>query len=319
MSDILKMFGVVALLIHLSGCAALSWLQHDQPQLVVADAEHPIERIICVWRPAEGHGLDGLPCRGFAGQIFFFTRGVPTPVVANGEVQIFVFDDQGTPEEQTKPLHEFEFTQEAWTRLLQETQLGPAYSLFVPYTRKGQHEAHCALLVRLKPIDGPPATSDMAYVTLPGRKRPAELTEKASDLNSRRDGETDRPTETRTTTIRPPLPLASQLAKSAAERRVDTPRKLLHAAAARPISSARAAGLSSRRQSVSTPGLPRSPASASHSGMDAARMISSKDSRVEASGLPSPPDESGNTSLEAVQAEDEPPVKYFRLTPPVRE
>ncbi|NOX53663.1 MAG: hypothetical protein GXP27_04350 [Planctomycetes bacterium] len=319
MNDILKMIGVAALLIPASGCAALSWLQHDQPNLVLADAEHPIERIICIWQPAEGHGLDGLPCRGFAGQIFFFTRGVPTPVVANGEVQIFVFDDQGTPEEQTKPLHEFEFTQEAWTRLLQETQLGPAYSLFVPYTRQGQHEAHCALLVRLKPIDGPPVTSDMAYVTLPGRKPPLELNEKASNPNDLRDGETDRRSATRTTTIRPPLPLASQLAKSATERRSDTPKKLSHAAAARPISSTRAAGRSRGRQTVSAPALPKSPASSPRPDANAARMSNSKGSHVEASGLASTTDEAGSDSPVASEAEDQPPVKYFRLTPPVRE
>ncbi|HID23871.1 MAG TPA: hypothetical protein EYP14_15935, partial [Planctomycetaceae bacterium] len=234
MNGVVRLFGIAALLFLVPGCAALSWLHPDESDLVVADAQHPVERIICIWQPAEGHGLDGLPCRGFAGQIFFFTRGLPTPVVANGEVEIFVFDDQGSPEEQAKPVHEFEFTQEAWTALLQKTQLGPAYSLFVPYTRKGWHEAHCALLVRLKAVDGPTVTSDMAYVMLPGVRPPDRMAQHESHNQDAGDGGAVRQPAPRTATIRPSLPLAARLARSAGERRDEQPRKLSPRAQAKP-------------------------------------------------------------------------------------
>ena len=286
MNDILRMIGVASLLIQASGCAALTWFQHETANLVLADAQHPVERIVCIWQPAEGHGLDGLPCRGFAGQIFFFTRGLPTPVVANGEVEIFVFDDQGTPEEQTKPLHEFEFTPEAWTHLLHETQLGPAYSLFVPYPRKGRHEAHCALLVRLKPANGPMVASDMAYVTLPGVKKQVELTDQKSGGKAAGDTEAARQTATRTTTIRPSPSLAAKLAQAAAKR-PDRPPKMLSAAVpAKPISSTDEG--KSQNRSTSPAGTGPRLAPSGHSGQ---------------------------TPRHAPEVEGPSAAKYFRLTP----
>ena len=153
-----------------AGCAVFPWMSKTTTDLVLASAEQPVDRILCIWQPAEGRGMDNLPTRGFGGQIFFFTRGVATPVVGNGEVDVFLFDDQGKPEEQAKPLHKFEFTEEAWNSLLRKTQMGPAYSLFVPYVRKGRHHAQCSLVVRLRPRDGMPTSSNMVYVSLRGPK-----------------------------------------------------------------------------------------------------------------------------------------------------
>ncbi len=216
----------LALLTPLVGCAGLTtfpagkltgWLKKKHRlKLVVAGPEHPVERIICVWQPGEGRGLDNLPCRGFAGQIFFFTHSLPMPVVGNGMVQVFLFDDQGPPEEQVKPLHVFEFTREAWNQLLVETQLGPAYNVFIPYVRKGMHEAECALVVRLVPEDGsPPVLSDMAYIRLPGLKAKHAETEHA-DAGSAKPSDSgsngSSTAATRTETIQPPLPLARKLA-----------------------------------------------------------------------------------------------------------
>ena len=42
-----------------------------------------------------GRGLDDLPARGFAGQIAFFSGESSTPVEAEGDVEILLFDDQG--------------------------------------------------------------------------------------------------------------------------------------------------------------------------------------------------------------------------------
>ena len=163
------------LLLLLPGCAEtslLKWKQQKHPQ---ADARNPAVKALCLWEPANGHNADGLPTRGFAGQILFFTARSPVPVQVNGDVRVYLFDDQGTREEQAKPIRQFDFLGDAWMVHLQETTLGPAYHVFVPYVRKGHHQANCALRVRLKPAEGPVIFSDMAKVTLPGK------TEKTSE------------------------------------------------------------------------------------------------------------------------------------------
>ncbi|MCA9067695.1 MAG: hypothetical protein KDA84_02145, partial [Planctomycetaceae bacterium] len=56
--------------------------------------------------------------------------------------------------------------------------LGPTYSVFIPYSRKGQHQAQCALRVCLAPENGKPIYSDTSAVILPGLlKKKVESTE----------------------------------------------------------------------------------------------------------------------------------------------
>ena len=49
-----------------------------------------------------------------------------------------------------------------------KTQFGPAYNVFIPYTRDGHHKTECALRVRLADEEMPTIFSDMSYVKLEG-------------------------------------------------------------------------------------------------------------------------------------------------------
>ncbi|MEX1095294.1 MAG: hypothetical protein WED34_04560 [Planctomycetales bacterium] len=160
-----------------SGCAGTSLLAWKKAaDIPTADEKHPVMQIVCVWEPSEGHGVDGLPTRGFAGQIMFFTRHNPTPVMVNGDVRIYEYDDQGTLDEQGKPLHQFDFLGESWTAHFRHSPLGPSYQVFIPYMRKSPWLTHCALRVRLTPPGGRPLFSDLVHVTLPGPlRKPSEI------------------------------------------------------------------------------------------------------------------------------------------------
>lgn len=151
------------------GCAGknlLNWKHNEVPE---ADARNPVRKIVCIWEPVEGQGLDGLPTRGFAGQIMFFTHASPLPATSDGEVRVTVYHDCGTHEEQVKPLHQFDFPGNAWATHLQESTPGPSYRIFIPYTAKHHWETNCALRVRLTaPDNGPTVYSEMVYVRLPG-------------------------------------------------------------------------------------------------------------------------------------------------------
>lgn len=169
-----------SLLFIFSGCAGSNLLNWKREKVPTADEKNPAVDILCLWQPAEGSGIDGLPTRGVAGQILFFTGRDASPVVVNGDVRIYMFDDQGTPEEQAKPIRQFDFVGKAWNKHARSTTFGPAYQVFLPYVRDGLHEAHCSLRVRLEPKDGRPLYSKMIDVTLPGSQDDAQSQE-ASD------------------------------------------------------------------------------------------------------------------------------------------
>ena len=149
-------------------------------------ADNPVEQIIPVWREAEGPGIkNGIVSRGFAGQIYFITQNRGLPSEIKGDIRIYVFDNQGEPEEQAKPIHQFDYNASTWNEHLSMSKLGPAYSVFVPYTRPGHNTAECAVRIRYTPANGgTPVFSQMVAITLAGPKQAPQITEPAEKITS---------------------------------------------------------------------------------------------------------------------------------------
>jgi hypothetical protein len=165
------------------GCSHISVFSRDK--IGRADQQNPAAEIISLWQPAKGPGPTGVPGRGFAGQILFFTRGSGAPVAVDGDVRVYLFDNQGTAEEQAKPIWQFDFPAQDWQNFGSVGTLGPSYNIFIPYVREGQQQAECAVQIRFTPKAGPVVFSEMTQVTLPGRIDAAEggfLPEKPSPL-----------------------------------------------------------------------------------------------------------------------------------------
>ena len=153
-----------------------------------ASATDPVVQVLCLWQQAEGRDPEGYPCKGFSGQILFLSNKAATPVQCEGDVRIYLFDDQGDTEAQAKPLRQFDFDAGSWDVHLTKTSLGPTYSVFVPYVRRGVKDANCALRIRLKPKNGPVVFSDLSNMPLNGNKKPV-MGESAKPLSIE---ETDR-------------------------------------------------------------------------------------------------------------------------------
>ena len=164
----------------LTGCATSSLLKlgGEKDETVWATPEQPPIRMIAMWEPAEGHGVDGMPTRGFAGQILFVGTE-KSSLAVKGDVAVYVFDDVGSAEEQSKPIHRFDFSSEAWDLHRHKGSLGTTYNVFIPYTRKDWiYQAQCSLLIRYKTEKGD-LNSEMVAVTLPGPRVPETMREAA--------------------------------------------------------------------------------------------------------------------------------------------
>lgn len=167
LSRTLTLSALLAACVSVSGgCSTFSFLPKHY---VHATPQNPACELVCLWQPAKGTGANGLPARGVAGRLMFFNRKDSTPVIVDGDVRIYLFDNQGTPEEMARPIHQFDFRAADWQNFLQITTLGPAYNVFIPYVKGGHQQVECTLQVRLTPPEGgQPLYSDMTSVTLPG-------------------------------------------------------------------------------------------------------------------------------------------------------
>lgn len=222
-----------SLLFIFSGCAGSNLLNWKREKVPTADEKNPAVDILCLWQPAEGSGVDGLPTRGVAGQILFFTGRDASPVVVNGDVRIYMFDDQGSPEEQAKPIRQFDFVGKAWNKHARSTTFGPAYQVFLPYARDGLHKVHCSLRVRLEPKDGRPVYSKMEGVTLPGSKDDAQSQEASGSKTAvdrfveqaRSRSAEPKPIQHATLSIRQRTAGAERISAAVQDRIVDSPVK----------------------------------------------------------------------------------------------
>jgi len=164
--------GMLALLV--TGCSTLESMPKPLAKLKnvpKATRANPAVRIMGLWQPGEGDGIDGTVGRGFVGQIYFFTGQSNSPVAVDGDVRVYVFDDVGTPEQRKKPIHQFDFKDGAWQGYQSESAIGPCYNIYVPYTRKGGFAADCQLRMRLTRPDGSQLFSEMTEVQLAGIAR----------------------------------------------------------------------------------------------------------------------------------------------------
>ncbi len=162
----------MALCVLLTGCATSGLVSNANAvkKFSKATSRNPAVKCLCVWQTADGFDSEGKSCRGVAGQVFFFNQESAIPVMVNGDLRVYVFDDQGTEADQAKPLSQFDIDRETWSTQLTKTQFGPAYRLFVPYTRSGRNQAELALRLRLTPDSGPVVFSDLSTISLIGHK-----------------------------------------------------------------------------------------------------------------------------------------------------
>lgn len=166
--------GLLLVSFAVTGCS--TWKSSKVPfskekPVVRATVDRPAIRVMGLWQPGEGDGIDGTTGRGFVGQVYFFTADSPSPVAVDGDVRVYVFDDAGTPEEQKTPLHQFDFNEGSWQGYETTSALGPCYNVYVPYTRKGLFEADCSIRLRLTRPDGSNLFSEMTAVHLQGVAR----------------------------------------------------------------------------------------------------------------------------------------------------
>ena len=159
--------------LQLVGCATLQFPWDDS--VPHASARNPVVQIVCLWEPGEGKGPDGKSCRGFAGQLIFLGNKGGTPVAVDGSVRIKEYDQiSGLSDDDNEPFHQFDFEKKVWALHLHTGTLGPTYNVFIPYMRKGNHDAECELVVEYTPDKGTMVSSTVTSLSLRAKHSPKE-------------------------------------------------------------------------------------------------------------------------------------------------
>lgn len=182
-------------------------------------------KLAVTWSEAILTPPNGLPTRGFGGRVYFYDAKQKA-VAVDGELVVFAFDELRTPAAPA-PQRKYVIRAHELPRHFGATQLGPSYSIWVPWDAAGGPENAVSLLVRFTSVSnavvlGEPTRSVLAgpkdkTLATPWRKE-GEVRAVSYDAPAERDATAgDDPRRPLPTTIALPSSLQQRLASSATE------------------------------------------------------------------------------------------------------
>ncbi len=152
-----------------SGCARFD-LRRNIPWQ--QEPEGPPVSVVAFWTDAVLERTGGPPYRGFGGRLLFYSRDMTRSIRAKGTLVVYAFDDDLPPPENLKPVRKFVFTSEQMAQMESESNMGPSYSVLIPWDQFSPEPQRLSLMVRLIPESGGSIISEQARVFLPGLANP---------------------------------------------------------------------------------------------------------------------------------------------------
>jgi hypothetical protein len=131
------------------------------------EVETPV-RLVGTWADTVLHQTGKKPQRGFGGRLIFYGEGSNDPILVDGELVVYAFDESNREPTDNKPTRRYVFPADQIARRLSETELGPSYSFWLPWDEVGGPQTQVSLIARFQPKDGAVVVGEQTKHLLPG-------------------------------------------------------------------------------------------------------------------------------------------------------
>jgi hypothetical protein len=154
----------------LSGCSELDlrknipWGEKDKPEVP--------GQLVAFWTDAVQNQAGHTGKRGFGGRLYFYGKNPNKPVKVAGSIVIYAFDETDRDPKNVIPDKKFVFSAEQFKSQYEKTELGPSYSIWLPWDDVGGIEKQISLIARFTSEKGEMVTSDQSKMLLPGLPPP---------------------------------------------------------------------------------------------------------------------------------------------------
>ncbi len=166
-----RWFGLCMLALAIPGCAGVgksldpgerfAWLKREpKPQ-------EP-DNIAVVWTDTVLNTPGLPPVRGFGGRVMFFDRPSEEQVKVSGKLLIYAYDESDNGTITNVPDRKYVFPASQLEKLYGKTDLGPSYSVWIPWDKAGGERKRISLLARFESDSGSVTISEMSRHLLPG-------------------------------------------------------------------------------------------------------------------------------------------------------
>lgn len=141
--------------------SAWPW-KDDEPEPEVPN------RVVGMWTDTVLSKAGQVPQRGFGGRLYFYGKDANKPVLVEGELVVYAFDETGREPTDNKPTRRYVFPTDQVVLHQSESPVGPSYSFWLPWDEAGGARTEISLLCRFQPKGGPVVISEQTRHVLPG-------------------------------------------------------------------------------------------------------------------------------------------------------
>jgi hypothetical protein len=108
------------------------------------------------------------PIRGFGGRIMFYEHEGKKPILVDGQLVVYAFDEDGRDPTDNKPTRRYVFPADQVAMRMSKSDLGASYSFFLPWDDAGGPKTEVSLICRFEPKSGGVVTGEQTRHMLPG-------------------------------------------------------------------------------------------------------------------------------------------------------
>jgi hypothetical protein len=167
--------GLLLAVVTLCGCTKFS-LPDSLPLFEKKPEPEVPERVVAVWTHSIMNKAGQPSTRGFGGRVTFFNGDNEASILVDGQLTVYGFDDESEDPENPVPEKKFIFPRATLASLQSESNLGPSYSVWLPWGDLNGPQRQVSLICRFDDANGKVILSQSASVTLPGKNDPTKLT-----------------------------------------------------------------------------------------------------------------------------------------------
>ncbi|MFO0899615.1 MAG: hypothetical protein U0836_19480 [Pirellulales bacterium] len=169
---------ITGLLVYVTGCSSFD-LKKGIPWGEGLDGEFSAPmKVVPVWTDTTMYQAGRVPVRGFGGRLFFHKDEKGDPVKVKGTLEVYAFDEAGRRPSDSRPTRKFVFSPEQFQKHYSKSELGPSYSVFIPWDELGGPQQQLTLITRFIPEGAPLVISEPSKQSLPGQE-PTQMAQQA--------------------------------------------------------------------------------------------------------------------------------------------
>lgn len=112
------------------------------------------------------------PQRGFGGRLMFYDKEGKKPILVDGQLVVYAFDEAGRDPTNNKPTRRYVFPADQMPIHMSKSELGTSYSFWLPWDEAGGPKTEVSLICRFEPKGGAVVTGEQTKHLLQGPELP---------------------------------------------------------------------------------------------------------------------------------------------------